>query len=114
MIISMEGNRLRVGTEPNKTRTSTGMRTAPSAGHIVCNRFAGTRTAPSADHIVCTGFAGIRTAPSAGRIGHNKKRGLFLVMHEHRFPLAHRTSGIAIALAVLAVVRRAFEANWHK
>jgi hypothetical protein len=97
MIISMEGNRLRVGTEPNKTRTSTGTRTAPSAGHIVC-----------------TGFAGIRTAPSAGRIGHNKKRGLFLVMHEHRFPLAHRTSGIAIALDVLAVVRRAFEANWHK
>lgn len=111
MIISMEGNRLRVGTEPNKTSTLTGMRTAPSAGHIVCNRFAGRHTAPSADHTVCIGFAGIRTAPSADRIGHNKRRDLFLATHEHRFPLARRTSGIAIALAAS---RLAFEASWHK
>jgi len=112
MIISMEDNRLRVGTEPNKTRTLTGMRTAPSAGRIVCNRFAGRHTAPSADHTVCIGFAGIRTAPSADRIGHNKKRGLFLATHEHRFPLAHHTFGIAIA--ALPASRLAFEASWHK
>jgi hypothetical protein len=85
------------------------MRTAPSAGRIVCNR-TGRHTAPSADHTVCIGFAGIRTAPSAGRIGHNKKRGLFLAMHEHRFPLARRTSGIALA----ALAALAFEASWHK
>jgi hypothetical protein len=113
MIISMEGNRLRVGTNlrriANKTSTLTGMRTAPSAGRIVCNRFAGRHTAPSADHTVCIGFAGIRTAPSAGRIGHNKKRGLFPATHEHRFPLARRTSGIAIA--ALAAARLAVEAN---
>ncbi len=92
MIISMEGNRLRVGINlrriANKTSTL------------------GIHTAPSADRIVCIGFAGIHTAPSAGRIGHNKKRGLMLAMHVHRFPLARRTSGIAIAAA-----RLAFEAN---
>ncbi len=107
MIISMEGNRLRVGIKSNKTSTL-GMRTAPSADHTVCS-LSGIHTAPSADRIVCIGFAGIHTAPSAGRIGHNKKRGLLLAMHVHRFPLARRTSGIAIA--ALAAARLAFEAN---
>ena len=98
----MEGNRLRVGT--NKTSTLTGIHTAPSADHTVCS-LSGIHTGPSADRTVCIGFAGIHTAPSAGRTGHNKKRAL---KNGHRFPLARRTSGIAIALAA---ARLAFEAN---
>jgi len=85
------------------------MRTAPSAGRIVCS-LSGRRTVPSAGRTVCIGFAGIRTGPWAGRIGHNKKRGLFLAMREHRFPLARRTSGTVIAaLDVIALL--ALEAN---
>ena len=111
MIISMEGNRLRVGTNlrriANKTRTL-GMRTAPSAGRIVCS-LSGIHTGPSAGRTVCIGFAGIRTAPSAGRTGHNKRRAL---KNDHMFPLAHRTLGIAPALAALALAL--LEASWHK
>ena len=112
MIISMEGNRLRVGINlrriANKTSTL-GIHTAPSADHTVCS-LSGIHTGPSADRIVCIGFAGIHTAPSAGRTGHNKKRAL---KNGHRFPLARRTLGTALALVAVRLVF-AFEASWHK
>lgn len=109
MIISMEGNQLQVGTEPNKRSTLTGIRTVPSAGRTVCS-LSGIHTAPSAGRTVCIGFEGIHTAPWAGRIGRNR---MMALKNERMPPLAHRTLGTV--KRVIAVAKRlALVANWHK